>query len=249
MYRTAFDVFVKKIKKLLHEDPFYIELRRLFSKEKHMSTFAITADIRTKDEKVSTLRKNKKVPGVVYWKTQEPISFSMDSSEFLRLYRKAWESNIIDLKIGKEDLEVLVHQTQKHHITGDFTHVDFYAITRWEALQTNIAFNFINDAPAQKEGAIVEEIMKEVSVKCLPRNLVPYFDVDLSLIKTVEDSIRISDLNIDSEKYELLVGDDDLVVSASMPRVEVIPDDAPESELPEWVADEPETWDSTGEEK
>ncbi len=209
-----------------------------------MATFAITADIRTKDEKASTIRKNKKVPGIVYGKTQDPISFCVDSSDLLRLYRKAGESSIINLKVGKEDLEVLVHQTQKHPITGDFTHVDFYAITRGEALQTNIAFNFIWEAPAQKEWAIVEEIMKEVSVKCLPRNLVDHFDVDLSLIKTVDDSIRIADLNIDSDKYELSVAEDELVVSASMPRVEVIPDEAPEAELPEWAEAEADEWTS-----
>ena len=198
-----------------------------------MATFDITAEIRTTDTKPSAIRKLKKVPGIVYGKTQAPIAFSLDSSEFLRLYRKSGESNIINLKIGKEELEVLVHQTQKHHITGEFTHVDFYAITRGEVLQTQIHFNFIGESEAQKEWAIIEEIMKEVSVKCLPRNLVDHFDVDLALLKEVGDAIRISDLWIDSEKYELSVHDEDVVATASAPKVEVVEDTAPEMELPE----------------
>ena len=82
-----------------------------------MATFTITADIKGVSEKASEIRKSKKVPGIVYGKTQDPIAFSLDSSDFLRLYRKAGESNIINLKVGKEDIEVLVHQTQKHPVT------------------------------------------------------------------------------------------------------------------------------------
>ena len=60
-----------------------------------MTSFAITADIRDTNQKTSEIRKSRKVPGVVYGKTQDPISFTCDSSDFLRLYRKAGESNII----------------------------------------------------------------------------------------------------------------------------------------------------------
>jgi large subunit ribosomal protein L25 len=108
-----------------------------------MTSFAIIADIRDTNQKTSEIRKSRKVPGVVYGKTQEPISLVCDSSEFLKLHRKAGESNIINLKVGKVELEVLVHQTQKHPVSGEFTHVDFYAITRGEKLTTHIHFNFI----------------------------------------------------------------------------------------------------------
>ena len=126
-----------------------------------MTSFAITADIRHTNQKTSEIRKSRKVPGVVYGRTQEPISIVLDSSDFLRLYRKAGESNIIDLKVGKLELEVLVHQTQKHPVLGDFTHVDFYAITRGEKLTTKVHFNFVGESAAAKEGAIIEEMIKE----------------------------------------------------------------------------------------
>jgi len=207
-----------------------------------MTTFAIDGAVRTATEKPSEIRQSKRVPWIVYGKTQEPISFTLDSSDFLRLHRKAWESNIINLKVGKVELEVLVHQTQKHPVTGAFTHVDFYAITRGEVLTTNIQFNFINEAPAVKEWFVIEEVMKEVEVKCLPRNLTDHFDVDLSTIKSDEDSIKISDLGIDTEKFELSVNQDDVVVACSAPKVvvdedpvdeEVTGSDEAEAEAPE----------------
>lgn len=186
-----------------------------------MATFAISASLRAADEKVSHMRKSKKVPGVVYGKTQDPIAFCVDSSDFLRLYRKAWESNIINLKVGKEEIEVLIHQTQKHPVTWEFTHVDFYAITRGQALQTKISFIFVWEAPAKKEWAIVEEMMREIEVKCRPRDLVDHFDVDLSVLDEAGKVIRVSDLNLDSEIYEVLANDDDVIASAQMPRAVV----------------------------
>lgn len=183
-----------------------------------MTTFAISADIRDASEKTSHIRASKKVPGVVYGKTQDPISFTVDSSDFLRLYRKAGESNIIDLKVGKLDLEVLVHQTQKHPVTGEFTHVDFYAITRGEKLSTKITINFIGDAPAVKEGAIIQEIVKEIEVQCLPRNLVDHFDADLSLLKEEGDTVRFEDLGVDAEKFDHQYEADMTIATATMPR-------------------------------
>jgi len=186
-----------------------------------MTAYAISADIRDLNQKTSEIRASRRVPGVVYGKTQEPISLILDSSDFLRLHRKAGESNIINLKVGKLDLEVLVHQTQKHPVSGEFTHVDFYAITRGEKLTTNIHFNFIWDAPAAKEWMIIQEVMKEIEVSCLPRDLVDHFDVDLSTIVAEGDSIKVSDIAIDAEKYDVTVNPDDVIVTCSAPKVVV----------------------------
>lgn len=207
-----------------------------------MTTFAITADIRAVTDKTSHLRKSKKVPAVVYGKTQEPISLVLDASEFLRLFRKAGESNIIDLKVGKQDLEVLVHQTQKHPVTGDFTHVDFYAITRGEKVTTHIHFNFIGTSSAVKNGAILTESMKEIEVRCLPRDLKDHFDVDLSLLKEAGDVIRISDLGLDSEKYDISGYElDTVIASATLPRAAVEVDESEEESAEASEADEETT--------
>lgn len=212
-----------------------------------MPTFSISAEIRTPDERASDLRKSKKVPGVVYGKTQEPISFTLDSSDFLRLYRKAGESNIIDLKVGKVELEVLVHQTQKHPVSGDFTHVDFYAITRGEKLTTKIHLNFVGESAAAREGAIIEELVKEIEVSCLPRNLTDHFDVDLSLLAEEGNVIRFSDIKIDTEKYEHSMNEDDVIASATMPKVVV--DEDPVDEAVTGADEEPAAEGEDGEAK
>jgi len=116
-----------------------------------MENLDLNVQVRTTEEKLSEVRTSKMIPAVVYGKHQEPILLKMDYSEFLRTFRKAGESHIINLKTGKKDLEVLVHEVQKEPISGDFLHIDFYAITKGEKVHTKIHLNFIGASQAVKE--------------------------------------------------------------------------------------------------
>lgn len=197
-----------------------------------MEKIELLAEVRMWDEKNNDIRKSKMVPGVVYGHSQEPISLKIDSSSMLKVYRKAGESHIINLKVGKKNLDVLVHDYQKHPLTGDFSHVDFYAITKWEKLTVHIHLNFVGTSAAKREGGIVEEHLHALEVKCLPTDLVDGFDVDLSKLVEFGDSLRVSDIVIDSKKFEVINHMNDVVVSVSAPKVEVIENTAPELNLP-----------------
>lgn len=211
-----------------------------------MKNLDLNAGIRTSEEKLSALRASKQVPGVVYGKKTEPIMVKVDNSDFLRTFRKSGESHIINLNTGKDTIEVLVHEVQKEPITWDFLHVDFFAITKGEKVHTKIHLNFVGESQAIKEWAILDEHIKEIEVKVLPTDLVDGFDVDLSTLNEVWDSIKVSELNIDTEKFEILTADT-VVVSASKPaKVEEIPTDAPDA--PVTGADE-ETAEGEEEEK
>lgn len=185
-----------------------------------MTNLSLKADKRSADQVASKLRLEKKIPAVVYGKKTEAFSVSLEYSDFLRTYRKAGESNIISLQVGKDTIDVLVYAVQKAPVSGDFTHVDFYAITRGEALTANIHFNFIGESQGAKDGGILEELLKEIEVKCLPRNLVDHFDVDLTLLTEIGSTIKISDLKLDPEKYELSNDVEDVIAKVSAPREE-----------------------------
>ena len=191
-----------------------------------MSSYAITAEVRSKKEKPSFLRCNKKVPAVVYGKKQDPISISLDASNILRLYRNAWKSNIVNMTVWKKSIEVLIHDVQFDPVIGSIHHVDFYAIVRWEALHAEINLNFTWEAGAKKEWAIIEEVLNKIKVKCRPRHLVNHFDVDLWLLKEPWDVIRICDIWIDTSIYEIEShNNDDVVVIATLPRAAVASSD------------------------
>jgi len=199
-----------------------------------MADLVLNAEIRNSDEKLKVLRANRIVPAVVYGKNQESVSIKVDATDLLRTFRKSGESTIVVLKVDGKEIEVLFHDMQREPLSGEFTHVDFYALTRGEKLTTKIHLNFVGVSNAVKEGAILTENVKELEVSCLPKDLVEGFDVDLSLLKESEDVIKLSDLNIDTTKYDVHhLHNDDAIAVANKAKIEVISDEAPESTLPE----------------
>ncbi|MFA5917050.1 MAG: 50S ribosomal protein L25 [Candidatus Gracilibacteria bacterium] len=187
-----------------------------------MKKIELTAEIRNTDEKLSAIRKNKQVPGVVYGHHQEPISLKVNNSDMVKIINTVGKSHIISLEVGKKKISVLIQEMQKHPVRGDFTHIDFYAITEGEKLHTHIPLNFVGESEAKKLGAILEEHIKEIEVKCLSKDLVDSIDVDLSSLKEFNDVIRVSDLKIDSSKFDLITKADDIVVIASEPAVQKV---------------------------
>ncbi len=186
-----------------------------------MENLNLNAQIRNTEEKIKEIRADKMIPAVVYWKNQEPITIKIDNSEFIKLFRVSGESHIINLNIGKKSIEVLVHDIQREPVNWEFQHIDFFAITKWEKVHTKIHLKFTGASKAVKEWAILEEHIKEIEVKVLPKDLVDSFDVDLSKLEEIGDVIRVSDLGI-SSKFEVLTHSEDIVAIASKPaKVEV----------------------------
>lgn len=201
-----------------------------------MAKLVLNTEKRDLTIKNRDLRISRIIPGVVYGKTQKSISIQMDASDLLRTYREAGESHIINLKIKgiKDEIEVLFHESQFEPVSGEFIHVDFYAITKGEKLTTKIHLNFVGNSAAVKEGAILSENVKELEVSCLPSDLVDSFTVDLSILKNIEDVIRLSDLKIDTSKFNIHnLHDEDAIAVANKPKAEVISDEAPEDNIPE----------------
>jgi len=199
-----------------------------------MAELVLNAEIRNSDEKVKDLRANRIVPAVVYGKEQESISIKLGATDVLRIFRKVGESTIFTLKIDDKEIDVLFHETQKDPVSWEFIHIDFYAITKGKKLTTKIPLNFVGVSNAIKEGAILSENIKELEVSCLPKDLVNEFEVDLSLLEKSEDVIKLSDLGIDADKYEIHhLHADDAIAVANKSKVEVISNDAPESNISE----------------
>ncbi|USN58437.1 MAG: 50S ribosomal protein L25 [Candidatus Peribacteria bacterium] len=185
-----------------------------------METLTLNAEMRSKDERAKDLLAVRQVAGVVYGHKQEAISVKVDASDLLKTYRIAGEGHIISLNVDKKKIDVMVHDVQRHPVTGEFTHIDFYAITKGEKVTAKIHLEFTGVSAAVKEGAMLEEHLKELEVRCLPTDLVDSFNVDLSLLKETGDSIKVADLAIDTSKYDIMHGEDEVVASANQLRAQ-----------------------------
>ena len=180
-----------------------------------MEKLTLKAELRSVDDRLWDLRSTKMIPAVVYGRSQEPISLKVEYSTFLKLFRKAWTNHIVDLDANGKKFDVLVHEVQKNPISWDFSHIDFYAITKGQKISVEIPFKFIGESQAKKDGAIMEEHMDVLEVKCSPIDLIDFIEVDLSKLATIGDNIKVSNLVIDTKKYEILSDMETVVISAN----------------------------------
>lgn len=196
-----------------------------------MESFELIAQTRATDEKNNQIRQQKMVPWIIYGKTHQPIMVKFDGVEFLKLQRKASGSHIVNIKVDNKSIEVLIHDYQKDPVIGDFTHVDFYAITKGQKVTVSIALTFVGESQAKRDGCILETPLKEIEVECEPKDLVDNFAVNLELLANEGDSIKVEDLWIDAKKYDIITPMTDVVVTAVKVEEEVIDNAAPVSNI------------------
>lgn len=198
----------------------------------NMEKIVLKGQKREGAECVKTLRAARVIPAVVYGHKQEAISIKLGNSDLLRTYRVAWENHVVELEIDGKKMDVLFHDIQRAPVSWDFLHIDFYAITKGEKVHTHIPLNFVWVSKAKtEENAVIEELVKQIEVKCLPNDLVDSFEVDLSQLEKTGDHIKVSDLKI-SSKFEVLDSQDEVIVLAAKTKVEKVEDTAPEANLP-----------------
>lgn len=157
-------------------------------------------------------------PGFMDGKTSLPIS--LVTGEFLRVYRSAGTSTLIDLHIDDEQYEVLIHDYQLHPVKDQILHVDFLATKRGEKITATVPIKFIGMSPAVKLGGILNTPVDELEVKVLPRDLVHEFEIDISKLVNFGDHLTVADLNLNIEKFEVSIPLDTPIASVAAPKEE-----------------------------
>ncbi|MCX6811002.1 MAG: 50S ribosomal protein L25 [Candidatus Berkelbacteria bacterium] len=206
--------------------------------------YELGAELRA-DEKAKSVRNDKKIPAVVYGNEFKNTSIAVDAKVFNKVFQEAGESALINLKIDSDPaVKVLVHDTQIHPTSGDIIHIDFYKVNMKEKIKTAIPIVEIGESPAviDLEGALINN-RDEVEVECLPGDLIPEIEVDISVLKTFDDVIKVSDLKIPAG-IEILDDADEVIFLIQPPRsdeelAELEEEVTEDVEAVEGVADKP----------
>ncbi len=186
-------------------------------------------------KKVSQLRREGKMPGVVYGHHIEPIAIVMDAREVTRAMIGLTPSSIVTIDIDGEDHAALIRERQRDYLRNKFIHIDFQAVSRTEKIRARIETVLEGFAPAVKNyNGIVLHEKEYIEVEALPEHLPERFIVDISSLERIGDMIRISDMKIADD---VTVFDDvnDVIVSISG-----VKEDTDEEEEEAAGADEPE---------
>lgn len=153
-----------------------------------------------KDEKPNKVRQDGFVPCNLYGNKIKNQKFKVRTGDLIKVYREAGESSLIELQIEEgEILKCLFKEVQLDVITGDFLHVDFYQVDMKEKVTTEIPLILVGESDAIKNlNGVLNANISEIEVECLPDDLVGEIEVDISVLETFEDNIRIEDLKMPS---------------------------------------------------
>lgn len=169
------------------------------------------------------LRRSGNVPGIVYGGGKDAVSIELNGQElFLQFRHEAFHSSILNLSLDGKKEQVLLRDYQLHPVRGTIAHIDFQRVSATEKIHVKVPFHFVNQdlAPGVKlQHGIVNHVMTEADVSCLPKNLPEFIEVDLAEL-TAGHSIHLSQIKLPKgvEFVQLAHGDDAAVASIPMPR-------------------------------
>jgi len=164
-----------------------------------------------------------KVPAELYGNKQQNQHLFLNQVEFEKIYRAAGESSLIDLNLGSATpFKVLIQQVDYDPMNGHIIHADLLQVRMDEALQVSIPLVFIGESKAVKElGGTLVKSLEEVEVSCLPSDLISHLDVNVSLLNTFEDAIRVADLSF-PDSFKIITEPETTVAVVQPQKVEVI---------------------------
>lgn len=179
-----------------------------------MSVYEIEAKIRDKYKKGPSkqYRDQGLIPSIIYGQS-ENRNILINRIEFGKLSQTLTKSTIIKIKLDGKVFDVLVKDYQKNYIKDEYTHIDFYELKAGKSLHSKIAVHFIGTPVGVKEGGVLEKHMTNIEVECLPKDIVPFIEVNVDHLK-VGDALHVEDVKLD-ERYKILSHPDEVLVHIS----------------------------------
>ncbi len=164
------------------------------------------------------LRRAGRVPGIVYGGGKDAQSVDIDHKElYFSLKNEAFHSSVLSMNLDGAKENVLLRDFQMHPYKPLVLHVDFQRVDATHKVHMKVPLHFVNAdvAPGVKlGGGVVNHVLTEVDVSCLPSALPEFIEVDLSALEAGQ-SLHLSDLKLagDVELTALVRGDDHVVVN------------------------------------
>lgn len=144
------------------------------------------------------LRREQRIPGVVYGDGKEPLSVTLDSKYVNLEYKKGHMfTTLCDLDLGKDKHLVLARDVQLHPVTDNVMHVDFLRVTPKTKLTVSIPVKFLHDdlCPGIKEGGVLNVVLWEVELTCQATEIPDQVEVDLTPYN-MGDVIKLSSIKL-----------------------------------------------------
>jgi len=160
-----------------------------------MSKVVLQAKNRQKFGSVESrrIRKNGRIPAVIYGRAGKSVSIDLDSFEFIKSTKGISESTIVKVEVEDKAYEAFVKDTQRNIIDGNILHIDFYEVESGVALRAKVSLVFQGNPIGVREGGMLETPLHEIEIECLPKDLPERIEIDISGLKA-NQSLHVRDI-------------------------------------------------------
>jgi large subunit ribosomal protein L25 len=173
------------------------------------------------------LRREGRVPGVLYGMGTDPQAFSVDARE-LRL-ALAGHGAVLDVALDGTSTSAVLKDSYRDPVRGDVMHVDLLRVDLDKPIEAQVAIHLVGgeEAPGVKEGGVLEHVTREITVEALPNDIPEYIEHDVSHMEMLATEVlsAVTAPNGVTFKDDL---DETVVASITPPRVEEEPEEIEE---------------------
>lgn len=163
-------------------------------------------------KQVKALRREGRLPAVIYGRGHTPISISLDLHDASRVLPTITSSQLVVVDVNGSLHTTLVREKQRQPVTGSLIHIDFQEVSLTEKLRTNVMIELIGESPAVKNlNGIVVSAREVVEVEALPRDLPDRLTLDISSLVEIGDTLHVRDLIL-PPRVEILDDAEEMIV-------------------------------------
>jgi len=148
------------------------------------------------------LRRQGITPAHLFGHSLESLAIQCDANELAKVVSHAGTTRLISLKLDgdKEAKVVFVREIQKDFLTRELLHVDFFQVRKGEKLTMEVPIVLVGDAPAMKgKGRVMTHGLNLLNITSLPEKVPPQIEVDVTVLKELEDAIHVKDIKLDKD--------------------------------------------------
>lgn len=170
-----------------------------------------------------SLRRDGKVPAVIYGRGREPEAVSVETIALNRLLATiAAATTIVDVSVGQQaPVKALIREIQRNPVRpADIIHLDLYEVHADEKIIVEVPVKLIGTPEGVKNfGGVLDHIMHSISIRVFPADIPEHLDVDVSALN-IGQSIHVSDLTVD--KIEIMADARQTICTIVAPRAEEV---------------------------
>jgi len=205
----------------------------------------IPATVRTAVGKSAArrLRAQRKIPAVVYGRDMKAVPIAVEEAVFSHAVPEAaWFSSLFQLRIegleeGDDSPSCMIKEVQQDLVRRQLLSIDFHQISLQETVNAQVPVMHVGESPGVKQGGILEQLLHEVTVECLPTAMPERLQMDISSLE-ISDSARVGELEL-PEGVKLVTPAEEVLLLVAPPQA-VEEEPAAAEEMAEVIEEQPE---------